>query len=652
MVGQIKQKKNDTRHRSSDSLIWAKAKEDQQIRIGDSVFAGDDSFVLVQLQDGGELTVNKNSMVNFREIQDQKLANLNWGNFRLKVQGQLKLAVRGQVIAVNGASSEVLVTLDPKQAPKIKLLKGNVKIKQANSPKEWALAQTEQLAVLDIPPDKKVAKINNGNELPVPQVVPPPVVPAEVPGQLSAQNEPLIYTWKLYDLYKQDGFQLIEHEQEPDSIPLTATLSWADGKGKDTYVELSNQIDFKNSSTMESSQGFVTTNTLHMGENFWRISYDKKNWSEAQTLFVRSSLLPNARPDVKLTSHEILLVGDKANTMVSLKAPVQALGYVLEAAREPIFVRGRTRIFWSASGETKLAFYKPGTYYYRFRTVGLNQELSDWSDPEVFNVRKPLPPSAAPIRMAEKKQPTRRVANVEKKKKEVNKPVQRKLAAEPRPEIRTTKKLNEPLPSFNERYHNSVFSVQGFMWTLQSSQQYLANTEAPVASGLGLRYLRWWDRSGVEGLFRTQVVGFNQTGRQTALRDFEARYHFRFLTGFPFHLARELQTSFFAGFENHSNNGADFSNHYDLLTFGTSLEFPVANHWATGGELVYGRGLDQSYKAEIGGHLSYFWEKAWSASLGYRLHLFQAGATAAAPYGLLPYREGYTEGYTTINYHF
>ena len=204
----------------------------------------------------------------------------------------------------------------------------------------------------------------------------------------------------------------------------------------------------------------------------------------------------------------------------------------------------------------------------------------------------------------------------------------------------------------NERYRDSSVSLEGFLWTLQGTQQALNAEPAPVATGLGVRGLHWWDHSGVEGILKTQVFGVNGAAQQTSLKDFEGRYHYRFLTPFPFHYYRELQVSLFGGYEMYRNSGELFSKQYDLMTFGTSLEFPVAIHWSMGGEFVYGYGFDSSWKYEVTGHFKYYISKSWSMGFGYLLHLFQAGAPGAAPYRILPYREAFTEGFSTIDYHF
>jgi hypothetical protein len=144
----------------------------------------------------------------------------------------------------------------------------------------------------------------------------------------------------------------------------------------------------------------------------------------------------------------------------------------------------------------------------------------------------------------------------------------------------------------------------------------------------------------------------NDTGKQSAsLKDLEVRYHYRFITNFPFHLARELQTTLFAGYETYKNTSTITAS-YDLLKFGTSLEFPVSNKWGMGGEFGYGLGSDSSSKLEISGNVNYYFQSAWSLGVGYRVNLFTAGSTKATPTGVLPYREGYTEGFSTLNYHY
>jgi hypothetical protein len=212
--------------------------------------------------------------------------------------------------------------------------------------------------------------------------------------------------------------------------------------------------------------------------------------------------------------------------------------------------------------------------------------------------------------------------------------------------------IAKPTPT-NDKYNSSTIDLNGFLWTLYSSEQYHLGETAPVASGFGAHGYYWNNSHGFEGIAKTGAMGLNGAGgEQSSLKDFEARYHYRFFTKFPYDWTRELQVSIFGGYEVYRNAGGSFSGQYDLFKFGTSLDFPWATKWSGGGEFVLGSGAEKSLKLEISGRVAYFFARDWSFGLGYRLHLFEARSDASAATGGLPYREGYTEGFSNLIYHF
>lgn len=206
---------------------------------------------------------------------------------------------------------------------------------------------------------------------------------------------------------------------------------------------------------------------------------------------------------------------------------------------------------------------------------------------------------------------------------------------------------------FNDSYRSNRVELEGSAWTLQSKEQAYRGAEPPISTGIGVRLFHWWDQNGIEASYKTKALDANATGGEVSPQQLEARYHRRFVGGVPFNLARELEMTLFAGFEMYRNSGSTlFSAEYDLFKFGTSIEFPLGNRWDTGGEFVYGIGTDSSRKYEISGNFHYFLNRDWSLGAGYRVHLFEAGSPKASPVRLLPYREGYTEGFSVLRFHY
>lgn len=208
-----------------------------------------------------------------------------------------------------------------------------------------------------------------------------------------------------------------------------------------------------------------------------------------------------------------------------------------------------------------------------------------------------------------------------------------------------------PLPR-NHNYAHSRLSILGLLWSQQSSQQLYQNQTPPVAIGTGVNFLIWNDQSGVEGTLNFTVLGTNAAARQSSSTNAEIRYHYRFSKPLPMRFARELQISAFAGIEMHRNSSDLFANQYDLLKIGTQMTFPILENWSSGGEFVYGAAADLSPKQEVSGFLTYFPSMQWSMKCGYRIHFFEARTASSSPGGLLPYREGYTEGFSAIEYYF
>jgi hypothetical protein len=683
-VGLITSQTNDARLKNDGSFVWYKAKEQGDVRIGDAVFSGADSKVHVELQSGGGIDVGENSLLVFSEIESQKLANLMSGNFRLKVDGTLKVAVNGEITTLNGRNSEVQIYFDKDKKPKFRTLSGNVK---------WTGQKTAEAAK-------------------------PKSLPVEIPSPMTVPSES--YTWHLYDLYEQKNLELIVRVDLPAKVQRSTELKWSSGNSKSTLVQYSENSDFSSTTQSISSSGFTKLETVHLGENFWRVSADEgKTWSVSQKFQVVPQFLKNAQSVLIKPIQEIPLFENVASFDLEIRTPVEAEGLVAEASTTAEFSLASTKIFWSKTSRPRLSFYQPGQYFYRFRTVTKNQELSDWSNVQKFIVFKPEPlkvPVLAKInsrelyigevfkldwksdaKMIVTEVLTKEGKHLEKiagrnitwtapeaglyrirslaldkygrtsafSKTEILKVLPKLIpsrlsknevkARKPTAvETTTSIKLEDikDVEPRNSRYKNSVISAQGFLWTLQSSQQVDQSKAAPVASGIGVHGITWFDRWGLEGSAKASLLSGNQASAQTSMRDFEGRIHYRFVTGFPFGMARELQTSVFAGYEMYSNVGSSFASQYDLIKFGTSLEFPLSQRWSTGGEFVYGYGLDKGSKQEISGNLNYFLTPDWSLGAGYRFNFYTAGSAASVKMGYYSYKEGYTEGYSILNYHF
>lgn len=716
LIGRIAYKENDTRYKSVESFVWYKARNEQGVHIGDAVFTGEESNARVDLKKGGNVTVGQNSMIVFSEIDSEKLANLQYGNFGLKVEGSIKVAIQGEVTTIEGKGSEIQVFTGRDKKPKLRLLKGSATIQS----KGKQPVKLERGDITNLVPQKQVRELARAS-------LPPPAISVPHPEPTS---EVIPYIWKLYDLYARTEMLLAERAAPPELVETLVKINWRthrpDKKPKTDSVELSQVPDMETPTRFDSNSGSMEFTQVYLGNNFWRVSSDGKNWSEIQRFEVRPQFLPGMRPEIVSFASRFPLVGPSASISVDLKVPFEPLGFVAEASTSETFEKGSTRSFWAPTTRLRLSFYKPGRYFYRFRAVTKSQELTEWS--EIHPVVVEVPALLPGVKLAKRtymgylgdefnvqwsavegarqyrtivtnsagdKIPTllSRAPKLVFKPKHtdvfkvavqavdeygrlgkqsdfatirvVEKPKPAPIIQSQKPRVENTRepssaqatsaiKMEQKSSSLlNDRFKHSKLALEGAAWTLQSTEQAYSNRESPIATGVGIRAQHWWNRSGVEASFKTGVFGVNSSGSGLSQKQTELRYHYRFFTGFPWRLARELQISVFGGYELYrSSGGGSFSPQYDLVKFGTSLEFPLWNRWTTGGEILYGQGSDESKKQEISGHLNYYLTRDWSFGAGYRLHLFEAGSLRSSGAGYLPFREGYTELYSTLLFHY
>jgi hypothetical protein len=706
VVGQIQNLKNDTRFRYADSHVWFGAKKNQNVHAGDSLYTGDKSFSLVQLQSGGEVTVGEKSIVVFKNVDEISIPDLAFGNFSVSTNGKTKVSLAGEVFEVNGRNAKLQIVIGENRKAQVRLLAGEAEMKSSKGVTQ---------------------KIEKQNFSRIQQKESVSLTMQELNATFNPQI--LDHNWKLYDWYDIKNEVELIRKPTPEKTLKTYTVQWeklkpnVTGRKGETLIQLSKKIDFIESENYSSNSHQFTFSQLNVGMNYWRISQDAgASWSRPQSFKVNASLMKGAAPVITNQNENVALLGASTTFDLNVRAPPQTIGYVAEASYTADFKPETTKAFWQAGPELTVSFYKEGTYFYRFRTVLKDQNLSDWSEVRRFRVYKPEAPIAPQLaRLSGQKgyvgQPfqgqfkTAGVATeiqiLNQKKQVVHKqrglsfqwkaeqPGEYKIVARSYNEFGQKSALSKPVPltvlkspnlnlakkirrqkrvvaavdeaeatnkidldglrplgTINDGYNKSQFSVHGLLWTLQSSEQVSAEAERAVAGGLGLRGLYWLNKkSGLEGLLKSQVFDVGSKTK-SSIQSLEGRYHYRYETPLPISFLPRMQISAFVGAEAYKNSSSLYNSQYEVFKFGTSLAFPLARNWATGGEFVYGQSSDSSSKSEISGFISRFFSREWSFGVGYRVTFFEAGSASSSPAGTLPYREGYTEGYSALYYHF
>lgn len=209
--------------------------------------------------------------------------------------------------------------------------------------------------------------------------------------------------------------------------------------------------------------------------------------------------------------------------------------------------------------------------------------------------------------------------------------------------------LNVPDESIkNLSLSSSKLQLEGAVFSMHSQGQ----ESKPAVLAFTGRILNWWDSNGFEGAVKSKAASLDNNANVPAPLQLEARYHHRWFLPFNLFSSGNTQVSLIGGYEFYRNPTVGYSPQYDLIKTGFSVDFPLMRNWDTGGEMLYGYGLDSSQKYEISGRLNYYIQRKWSMGVGYRMHFFEAGSDKSAPPMGVPYREAYGEGYSVLRWHY
>jgi hypothetical protein len=687
----------------SKSVEWTKARSGKNVRVGDSLFTNDGARAGVTLTDESKIRIEENSLVVFTNLAGVDLVNLVQGRFRLQIEGSLGVLINGQPARISGSNSEVEVIVDKDRLPQFTLVSGSAAHISMGGRKFALQGEKPQLAVQVAkpepmpvispnPPEKSGAGAEESDSEefasespsengPTPNLnpedefgkqveseakqqyeqqlkvaeslglVPPSEAPGVEPTQLAGAEEPLPQTktgqvynhrWTLYDLYETKGEGIVRRPPV-DVITNAQHVLKLEAKGRtaDTlFLKLGHAEDMHDAEILELPfERELKLSKVHVGDNFWAASFDKKYWSElhrftATPIFTGTPVVPQAQ-----WSEEA-----KDAAIVYFKGKNLRDSAVLEVSNSSDFAEGATAIHYTTRNAIEIPADETRRLYLRARIVNEKMQISNYSrvthlDSKLVIARRlaqakaaKVPPAIAKLEQPPAPTPERATAAVN----ETSAPL-----------------LNDFINYYNRHYSDSRVQVEVAGSSMYSNVQTDSQKTAPIAGTLGVRVYNWWNNHGFEGSLKTAVMALKQSEEKSEPTTAEARYHYRFKTGFPFNWARELQTSIFAGFEMYRNAAAKvYSRQYDLIKLGTAFDFPVKDRWDMGGELVYGAGLESSKKYEISGFFHYFLDPRWSLGAGYRLHLFQAGSSTASADGLLPYKEAYGEGYSVLRWNY
>ncbi len=391
-IGLISSYSRDARHKSFGSLAWTKAKPNESVHIGDSVFTAANSQVVVKLKNNSEVQLGQNSMVTFRSMNNLEVPDFAVGNFSLHVKGTMTVAINGQLRELEADNAQVQIFVKHGRQI-IRTIKGKVLIGDKHGFKKLNF---ENVAAKAAP--------ENENADAIPEL----------------STAPYVHVWQVGDYYApadsstENGTaaqlpagSAIRLRAEPRAwVNLPTNVSWfLVGSPQHVYGELSDDSSFnlvKDAFEADSRSLHAHFQTAHLGENFVHLSIDHEHWSAPQSFRVLTAFLKRQVPRVTVAEQHVYLLGNTAVTTVRVQAPTGPSAkpsYIVEMSRDANFAQANTRAVWlvadaSGASELRVTLSDPDRYYFRARSVNAANQISDLSNSVSVLAERPQLPDA------------------------------------------------------------------------------------------------------------------------------------------------------------------------------------------------------------------------------------------------------------------
>lgn len=396
-VGSVAYSKNDTRHKNLTSFSWNKAEDNQDVLVGDGIFTGADSASKIDLTKGGSVDLGPNTLVYFKEIDGIELPDLSSGNFRLAVNGKMKMAIGGEIAELDGTNSEVQVYLGADKKPQIKLIKGDAGIKLGNKPRDVITARglASVLAAAPKIVPKQPASVTPPK--PVVQAPAPPPAPESKLGAVAAPKN-VHYAHQLYDVYEMKDQELFVKSVWASELNQPVQMGWTvEGPAKPVYLQHSVSPNFENAPVIGPIAGTnYELKKVFAGPNSWRISLDQKTWAPASQFVVTQGPYTSAHPELNFsrTSYIIGEGGEPVEIQAKIVSEQPFANFVVERAPTAQFHPEETKVWYMSGRNFRVPTSKVGQYFFRVRGVNEKTQLSAYSSVHKISARNEGPLAA------------------------------------------------------------------------------------------------------------------------------------------------------------------------------------------------------------------------------------------------------------------
>lgn len=706
---------SDVRQRPVEETSWYRAEPKAEIIRGDAVYSGKQSRSQVQMKSGGFIELGEETLVIFDDIDGVTIPDVTRGQVKLKVTGQMRVAISGEVTEFTGAQSELVLNLEGLRR-QIQVLRGETSIVQSGGvAKSLSRGQT-----FDLPPSAVVVKgppkiqVPRADELvseaslrnvrktvaaapveirpiefsepvvaiPEPPIVEAPVVqefvpepPAPEPAVSELKVEPSAETpivvkeavapqdpqlsinrvMKVQEVYKRQGKSALVPRVGLKTLKVPVALAWSGTiEEEKLHLQVSKTKDFKKTWEEREVSGTNTVLTeWRPGKNYWRVSRDKENWSEPAEVVVRPTVSPSQRPSVVPLKRQLIVSPKGRGPEVQAKLRFDDRG--LSKPRGWVLQGSSAPDF--PVKRTKTVYVKEPRVDIPINRPGRYffrvRSVADAGEISGFSepVEVSAVPAAAPAVPLRSQMAKKEVVS-QRKVANVEAQKQRELEEENRLAAQEAAQTRSKLSTRTQKAED----VRPRPWavTLEGGAAALVSTEQ---IDLGSQPAA----THVIGL----KVGYNNQ-RDAASLSYKSKFGASNAEGsaqsntkLSARYTRWWQTGWSplrlgwaGGLDSYRNSSTvEYSKGYDFAKTGVDVGIRLADRWKTGGEVVVGTWTDSNRLFEVGGFLSYELSQELAFGVGYRLSLFEAGSEASVPIAL-PYREAMGEAYSSLQFSF
>jgi hypothetical protein len=382
-IGFVSESQSDIRIKNYAQSFWQAAQSQQKVREGDKIYTGEKSFAKINLKNESKIELKENSLVEFKKMKNMNIADLEEGEYRVAIVKNLKIAIKGQIANIEG-ESEIVLKVSKNKTISVETLQGTPKIQYQSkvySPTKEAPSMIDIIAPLK---NQKIQNTDLAEQLDSEEGAREPsnaendASPA-VAIQINADSKTFDYNVKMYDVYDRDGQQLKLKPQGRTLVRFAVPLEILTfDSTKEIFIEYSNNADLSESRQYAADALDRSLAQVFLGNNYWRASQNKQDWSSTGHFVVRAITLPSSEVKVSLNETSLYLKNGTAEVDLQLSTNIDANGYLVESSNTAVFDRKSTT-HWSYENKLHLQFNRAGTYYYRFRAVDENLHLGAWS---------------------------------------------------------------------------------------------------------------------------------------------------------------------------------------------------------------------------------------------------------------------------------